>query len=264
VIASLPSNGYESPAYPLLSNAKKLIKEGNIVQSCIGTIATDEYSLSLFTHHQNAEAPCEGHFFRNEVEYIIEGTMKDSSNYSGVKAKLVLARFTMNCAHIWGDNKKLNLLLELSEAGGPYEGVLLGGLISGWAAAETHNDLLRLEAGEKVAFVKNSRQWALNEPVGIFKSLGDSIAEAVSGLFDYGYSSTAVEPEDKGGWTYESYLRLLLFLLDRETKLLRIQDLIQINMKGTYREDFLMREYYTGYHFDALVNGDVFHYDENY
>jgi hypothetical protein len=231
---------------------------------CSSDLAADQYVLSVFSNHASTAAPLEGHFFRNEAEYVIEGGESDSGNYKGVKTKLTFLRFAMNCEHIATDKEKQKILAELSEAGGPYEGAALAGLISGWAAAETHNDLLRLDAGEKVALIKTARQWALNDPVGIFKSLGDSLAEVGGSIFDYDYTGEAVEPEDKGGWDYAHYLRLLLFLTDRRAKLLRIEDLIQINMKGTYRSDFLMREYYTGFSFDAVVDGDGFHYEEKY
>jgi hypothetical protein len=52
--------------------------------------------------------------------------------------------------------------------------------------------------------------------------------------------------------------------LDRETKLLRVMDLMQLNLRGTYYEDFLMREHYIGFRFECDVDGERYAYTEKY
>ena len=49
------------------------------------------------------------------------------------------------------------------------------------------------------------------------------------------FSEGMIENDSRGGLSYGSYLKLLLLTEDTETKLLRMMDLIQINMKGSER-----------------------------
>jgi hypothetical protein len=118
-----------------------------------------------------------------------------------------------------------------------------------WAGAETKNDIGLFEAGKRVAFVKSPAQWALTDG-----------KQAIDGMF----ADIVVDPIVQTGQTYEDYLRVLLFLMDRETKLLRVMDLIQMDMKANYNRDFLMREYYAGYRFRVDALGETFEYTERY
>ena len=62
-----------------------------------------------------------------------------------------------------------------------------------------------------------------------------------------------LEPETSEGLNYKGYLILLLFFEDREAKLVRIMDLIQINMKGNYDSGFSMAGSYAGFQ----LNGEM-------
>ena len=127
------------------------------------------------------------------------------------------------------------------------------GVMAAWTAAETGNDMRLLENGDKVAIFKTSSQWATHDIVTIANGW---VAEIV--LKDPVYA------EDRSGQSYRDYLRLMLYIMDRETKLLRIMDLIQINLKGTYNGEFLMREHYSGFRFECSVDGEHYAYEETY
>ena len=117
-----------------------------------------------------------------------------------------------------------------------------------WAAAESENDLLLLEAGKKVAFIKNSENWAV----------------PVSSSLEYLWTDEYRQPAKATGYDYEDYLRVLLFLENREQKLLRCMDLIQLNMKGSGNRDFDLKEYYGGFQFEAVVKDKKFTYIQKY
>ncbi len=53
---------------------------------------------------------------------------------------------------------------------------------------------------------------------------------------------------------YEKYLDVLLLTVDRKTKMFRVMDLIQINMKGTVRENFILADHFTGFSFKAEIS----------
>mgnify|MGYP007088017651 CR=1 FL=1 len=66
------------------------------------------------------------------------------------------------------------------------------------------------------------------------------------------------------GLDYEKYLLIFLCVSDRETMLLRIADLIQINLKGSYYEGFLLSEHFAGLRLRAAYAGDRYEYAQQY
>ena len=54
-----------------------------------------------------------------------------------------------------------------------------------------------------------------------------------------GYIFTGIEE----GMSYEDHLKLFIYAVDENVRILRIMDLIQMNMRYMYYDDFLLREY---------------------
>ncbi|MCL2493655.1 MAG: DUF5702 domain-containing protein [Clostridiales bacterium] len=264
VLDSLPSAGYDSPFFPSIAGVADLPDGGNVALESGAQFLVSQYILAVFSDHQSGSRDRDKHFFHNEVEYVLAGKDSDEGNYSDVLWKLRGIRYALNAEAIAVDSEKMQTLNDISNAAGPYKGVAIAAMLATWAGAETHNDMMRLEGGGKVALLKTKDQWALNDPAEIFGSLGGAIASGVGELVGYEYGETAVAPADSGGWDYEGYLKFLLILLDRETKLVRVMDLIQINLKGTYNEDFLLRGYYTGFRYEWTADGDTYAYTERY
>ena len=255
VISSLPSHGYSGPLFPSIAEVANIPEQEDVLQYGTALFATGEYALSVFGNH--VEGAKEGHFFGNEVEYLIGGRFSDAANYSGpfgVKLKLIVIRNALNHLALMKDPDKMRraeevaMALALLTAERGYEAIKVA-VIEAWVAAETGNDLMLLEQGDKVEFIKNPSQWATQ-----------NIAEIANGWT----SAKASHPIDRSGEDYRFYLRLLLLLLDRNTKLLRMMDLMQINLKGTYYADFLMREHYIGFRFDCVIDGERYAYTEKY
>ena len=252
VILTLPSGGFEGPLFPSFGDLSDIPRIEDVLREGTSLFATSEYALSVFGNH--VEGAKEEHFFGNEIEYLIAGKTSDDSNYSNIKHRLRAIRFAMNNAALLMDSDKMAIVEEIALAAAAvsgeslYEAIKIG-VMEAWVAAETGNDLMLLEQGDKVALVKMSSQWATQ-----------NITEIWAGW-------TSSEPSyaaDRGGQSYRDYLRLMLYVLDRETKVLRMMDLIQINMKGTYYEDFLIREHYVGFRFECMVDGDRYAYTEKY
>lgn len=70
-----------------------------------------------------------------------------------------------------------------------------------------------------------------------------TLSSVASGSFSEGM----IENDSETGLKYESYLKLLLLTEDSETKLLRMMDLIQINLKGSDRKDFVLSNLFCGF-----------------
>ena len=66
------------------------------------------------------------------------------------------------------------------------------------------------------------------------------------------------------GLNYDEYLLLMICALNDNVRLLRIMDLIQINMKYRYYADFNMMEYYTGVRFTIEANGKSHEFEDAY
>jgi hypothetical protein len=250
VVESLPSTGMTWSLADL--SGLSVTRFADVADRAAADTLTSQYILAAFGHANDGVSEDDS-FFDAEAEYILSGKKQDSRNYSSVKIKLSLIRMAANNLAILTDPKKMlqvqALAAPFAAAAGIGEAVAMISIIEIWAGAETKNDIALFEAGRKVAFVKTPAQWALTDA-----------ARAVKGVF----SGTVVNPAVRTGQSYEDYLRVMLFLMDRETKLLRVMDLIQIDMKAHYNREFLMREHYTGYRFTAEAGGGSFEYTERY
>ena len=260
VIASLPSNGFKGPLFPSLGDTKDIPRPEDFLSVGAALVTVSEYALSVFGNH--VDGTKDEHFFGNEIEYLIVGGFSDKSNYSngftGVKDKLRVMRFGLNDVALIKDPEKMARVEEIAMVASlvigenSYEAVK-NSIIMAWVAAETGNDLVLLEHGDKVALIKTPSQWATQD-----------IAEIWAGWTGEWLQTEPIYAANRDGMTYRDHLRMMLYMLDRETKLLRIMDLMQINLKGTYSEDFLMREHYIGFRFDCVIDGEIYAYTEKY
>ncbi|MCL2111226.1 MAG: DUF5702 domain-containing protein [Clostridiales bacterium] len=252
VISSLPSTGYKGPLFPSFGVITDIPEIENVMREGTSLFAVSEYALSVFGNH--VDGAKRDRFFGNEIEYLIAGKRNDASNYADIKNRLRAMRFLLNNIALASDPVKMAKVEEIALAAAAISAEILYAptkvaIMEAWVAAETGNDLMLLERGAKVALTKSPAQWATQ-----------NIAEIWAGWT----SSEPAYAVDSSGQGYRDYLRLMLYVLDRETKLLRMMDLMQINLKGTYYADFLMREHYMGFRFSCRVNGDEYAYTHKY
>lgn len=251
VIDSLPSAGYKGRIFPNLEDITNIPAWEDIKNSTTGKMASVAYIMKVFKYANQGDLPKET-FFNNEVEYILEGKFSDKANYDSVKLKLSAIRLTLNTIHITKSKSKMAAVEVLSAAAAFAEvppAAAKALIIGTWAAAEAKNDIDLLEDGENVAMIKTNKNWALNDP-----------AKIIDGVT----LEKGIKPKNTSGQSYEDYLKVLLSIEDRETMLLRMMDLTQINMKGTYYEDFLLKEHFAGFRFNTTIKGDNFNYVQQY
>jgi hypothetical protein len=250
VYAGLPSAdvAWSLPDVSSLSSQKL----ADLADSAAADALNTQYIMTAFGCANDGVSEDDS-FFDAEIEYILAGRKNDMSNYKNVKNKLTLIRFLANNAAFYSDSTKVAqaraLAAPFAAAAGIGEEIAYITISETWIGAETKNDIGLFEEGKNVAFIKTPAHWALTDG-----------KKTIDGLFD----GKVLHPVNRSGQSYEDYLRVMLFLMDRETKLLRVMDLIQIDMKANYDRDFLVREYYTGYRFSASVLGETFEYTERY
>ena len=252
VISSLPSTGFKGPLFPSFGDITDIPAYGNVMNAGASLFSVTEYAIAIFGNH--VDGSVKDHFFGNEIEYLIAGYHDDSANYNNIKHRLRAMRYVANNFALAADSKKMEkveeiaFLISLINGESHFEQIKVA-VMQAWVAAETGNDLMLLERGDKVALLKAPSQWA---------------TQNIEEIWNGWTSSEPSYPSDRNGQSYRDYLRIMLYVLDRETKLLRIMDLMQINLKGTYYREFLMREHYTGFRFECLVDGEHYAYTEIY
>jgi len=248
-IVSLPSA--QIPEKSLLQTAQQAASNAadieNAFKSGSENYLINSYVLNVF--NSKTYVNNKNHFFSYEAEYILHGDLSDKDNEKGVETALKKMRFTLNLAHIYADSKKREALTAVTQVLMPgAAGVAAeAALASTWAYAEADNDIELLQQGYKVPVVKDDETWAID------------IDSAVEGVF-----SGTVKPQTEKGYNYGQYLQILLYFQDENMKLARILDLIQINTRKLYDEDFLIYEHAVGISADVKVNGRHYAYDKKY
>lgn len=203
------------------------------------TYLVDRYILENFKNAQGEAVPYDT-FFSNEVEYILEGNYSNKENYSQARKGILLFRSGLNAAHLYLDEEKRTKTLAAAEVltPGPAAVLTQAAIIGTWSLAEAENDARLLERGRPVALFKDKTTWATE-------------LDAVLKELDHGCIDTG---SDKG-LRYEDYLMVFLHFQNETIKLARVMDLIQINLKGTYERDFLIKTHNGGFQMKAKVNG---------
>lgn len=207
----------------------------------------NQYILHYFNNRHAAASG--NHFFQNEVEYILGGELSDRKNEKRVEIALKAMRFPLNLAHIYADPEKRNALLLMAEAVTPGAAAAATqlALAATWAYAESDNDVELLWEGHKVPFKKDSSSWAID------------LEGAIEGL-----SGKTVVPDVEKGYDYEQYLQMLLFFQDKGMQTARILDLIQINARYCYDQEFLISECGTGIDIDVKINDRKYEYEKKF
>lgn len=206
------------------------------------------YAFSCFRHglsgktteETDGEAVNGESYFSREIEYLICGKNSDDGNAAAIRNRIVGVREAMNLLYLNENEQTRNEALVVAEllTPGPAAVVTQQTLLSMWALAESVNDYRLLMNGHRVPLVKSEETWAVD-----LESAMEDTAE--------GYIYTGVDE----GENYEDYLKFFLSLVNERLCLLRMMDLIQINMRWLYYDSFLLGEYYGGLQFQYTVQG---------
>lgn len=238
ILADLPSNGVKSSIS--LSGFASKFEGVNSISSLIKIgseeLLVDTYANSVFKNYSNNNNLGET-VFSNEVEYLICGKNEDEKNRKRVKHYILGIRQIANTFSITSNPDMKDRVKVIASITGAAEGVTEALLIEAWALAESENDYQIMIRGGKVPFKKSSQEWATQ-----IENIAEGITE--------GY----IEMDYTHGEDYNQYLNFFLFMIDEDVKLLRMMDLVQLNMKLNHYDDFLLKEYYVGLDLIIKVN----------
>lgn len=247
------------PSKPMKEQSPDFLDWVKDTASQIGSLARifdetkDNYRINryILTHFKNetnrlSEEPS---FFENEVEYILQGDYSNKKNYENVRKGLVLLRSSLNAVYLYVNPQRRAETLAAAEllTPGPAAVLTQAVLIGTWSLAEAENDAKLLERRKPVALFKDDATWATD--------LQSVLNNKEKGCID---------TKTKKGLYYEDYLMIFLHFEDEELKLLRIMDLIQINMKGSCDADFLIQTMNCGFQLRAVIQGREHSYETRY
>ena len=275
VLDTLPSGGAGGciSADTLTEKAKSVGDENSVKESLLGASAEILLVERSFDNHVS-KADESDHFFVNEWEYIIKGSNDDEVNYRACRKRLFVARNALNLLALYKDEAKVEAIGAVAEAITPGPLGLATQLLiaEAWAALETEEDLDDLYSDRRVPVIKTPDQWKTSlksvvDSKELEKELDDGSKELLSEkkeeISEIGKGLETVK-QFKDGLNYDEYLMIMILAMNENTRLLRIMDLVQINMKYRYYKDFNLMEYYIGTRFtiDEGIRSHVF--EESY
>lgn len=207
----------------LVSNRRRRSGYGSFSDAAYeetATLAFGEYLLEHFSSavpgHDEQTGGMGGLDY--ELEYILSGNSSDRENLEGVIKKLLPVRFVSNYGHVMSDSRKraqaqsLALALCTAIALPAASQAAAQVLLLAWAFGESVVDIRSLLAGNKVPLIKTEESWQLQ----------------LSALLTLGTQDDKDSGKDtENGLAYLDYLRILLFLQDKETLALRALDMVE-------------------------------------
>ena len=250
ILAGLPSKGRLSSFS--LSNFINKIKEIDDIKDVLKGGKDEILQMKYMKNHfQSAVSQSEDDdsFFKYELEYILAGKASDEGNLKSTRNRIIAIREAMNIAYINQNPQMRDLALTIAElisspAAAP---ATQQALIAAWAYTESVNDYRLLVHGKKVPLMKDDDSWAVN-----LKSIITNP------------NPEYIDKDNEKGNTYNEYLQAMIFLTNKDNRLLRMMDLIEINMKYRYYGNFSISSHYTGIDYSMDVNGRTHNFSAEY
>jgi hypothetical protein len=238
IIESLPS--YSLGVQTGLLDAVKagLPNWKSVFRNTSKNFLVNQYILMNFKNAQS-DLPERKTFFNYEAEYIIKGDYDDQNNKRYFRRDLLLLRNAMNLVTIYTNPQMSEQVLVAANviSPGPASFVTQILIAEAWALAEAENDVRILEHGKKVPIQKSQMTWAID------------IQSVIDGT-DCGY----IDTKATYGLDYQGYLQIFLFFENKNVKLTRMMDLIQINIQGNYDRTFLINDHQVGLGYETKIN----------
>lgn len=166
-----------------------------------------------------------------EIEYVLNGGVSDKENLKMTVNSMLMLREMMNLMSAI----KSPLLSAQAETAAsalvgwtgiyPVVKVTQIAMLTGWSFAEAIIDVRTLLGGGRIPLIKSEENWELS----------------IDQMADFIEKDNRMIAENEEGLVYDDYLKLLLYMLDRNDRRYRTMDVIQLRMKEKNPE-FLMED----------------------
>ncbi len=208
----------------------------------------EEEKNLLFENKGNYTVEKGNNFFNSEIEYILEGELKECDNENRIYAKIYAMRLVNNWIAVYTNQELRDIsqgaaLILAAFTFGALAPIAEIAIITALAAVETALDMYFLiNMGYQIPFIKTNQNININvnNLAKVYKNI------AVDG---------EIEPICNGTFNikYENYLYFFLLLTNRDNKLLRTADIIQLNMSKLKYSSYALAEHYTYIRYDTLT-----------
>ncbi len=231
-----------------IDNLNYIADKENILSSIINKISEElflnEYIMGTFKHdvpilkgqtekdaynlRSKDKAKRTSFFTSFEVEYIINGHNDEAVNSMLTKSEIMAIRLIANVLNIYADSSKTTRVTSLAAAlsawcAGLSTPLIQTMLIFSWATFESLYDINSLEKGGKVPLFKTNEQW--------MSDISGAVVKKESNKAD----------NDTLCLSYQDYLKIFLVIMNKDKKLTRVQDLVQLN-KSVKSQGFLLED----------------------
>jgi len=232
---------------------------GNQAEDLLGNVYLNEYIMGMFNHGTTDGEDESGkrigmnhmdlgeHKYDYEIEYILFGNEALYQNVIAVVGIIFAMRVLLNTVHLISSPSKMSTITDMANIIAGWWSLGIGALPVAilltfiWSCIESTIDICDLLKGDKVPLLKNEANWSSD--LDNLLAIGIEDSEEVETL------------EEIGSFGYEDYLRLILYLsiTSEEDKLMRIMDLIQINIGDQQSKDVLLENYV----YDVSTSGEI-------
>lgn len=275
VLDTLPSGGMGGTVNSdsLRKKAESAGDEGGVMSAAAGAGIETAFMWQYFSSAVTVPDD-KPHYLNYELEYVIRGSPEDTVNYEACRKRIFLVRNALNLAALYKDPAKVEMITTVSQliTPGPLGAATQLLITEAWAALETEKDMEILYENGRVPVLKSPDQWMtdLDSVLGSSevrkklddesKSLLDEKSEEIKGISGIGSAADIVTE----GLSYDDHLLLMILCMNRNLRLLRLMDIVQIDMKYRYYRDFNLMEYYTGVRIALAADGQNYVFEDSY
>ena len=169
-----------------------------------------------------------------EIEYLLEGHSSDRENLKAVLNKVLMMRVGVNYACLMQSPTKraeanaMALTIATASALPVLQPVVEQALLFGWAYGESIIDIRSLMKGGRIPFVKTEADWQLG----------------IQGLFQLGTEDDHQDgASNQKGLCYKDYLRMLLYMENKDRLLMRQMDMIEQRLRYVEQLSYFRIDY---------------------
>ncbi len=200
----------------------RTLREGTsdyLTSSKQGLAETYLFTEYLANHFENYTNHASDNALLYEMEYILAGHETDRENLEVTFCKIFTVRMGVNCTYLLTDYEKQSeaetLAYSLCTALAAPEAaeIVKQALLFAWAYGESVQDLRVLAQGNRVATIKTKDTWQL--------SLKDVLMLGVT-------EESTIQQSEKNGMNYGDYIKVFLYMEQKETLAMRALDLIEL------------------------------------
>ena len=275
VLDTLPSGGIKGTVSgDSLTERARSLRDEEGVRNAVASAGIEAAFMWKYFSSCVTVADNKPHYLNNELEYVIRGSPDDEVNYAACRKRIFIMRNALNLASLYKDSSKVELIAAAAEliTPGPLGAATQLLIAETWAALETEEDLKTLYSNGRVPVIKTSDQWQTDlssvlDSSKVKKGLDEESRQYLSENREEISSLPGIDKAAEvltEGLSYDEHLMIMIMCLNRNIRLLRLMDIVQINMKFRYYRDFNLLEYYTGVRYAITADGRNYVFEDSY